>query len=88
MDVILFLVLIISILFIIKPKKFKLSYSQISEKNMIKLPLISLIHLTLQANFGITLGMMKSNGCVALLDEIKWMCGFTKCILLYILNLM
>ena len=34
---------------------------------MIKLPLISLIHLTLQANFGITLGMMKSNGCVALL---------------------
>ena len=34
-------------------------------KNMIKTPLIWLIYLTLWANFGIKLGLMKSNDCVA-----------------------
>ena len=34
-------------------------------------PLIWLIYLTLFPNFQITLGLMKSNGCVALLDVLN-----------------
>ena len=37
-------------------------------KNMIKPPLIWLIYLTWIANFRISLGLMKSNVCVALLN--------------------
>ena len=37
-------------------------------QNNIKFPLISLTHLAVFPNFQITLGLMKSNGCVALLN--------------------
>ena len=43
------------------------SYFQISE-NLIKPPLIWLLYLTWYANFQITLCLMKSNGCVSLLN--------------------
>ena len=75
--VFLFLVFILSILFPIKPYNFKNVILEFSKKKHDQTLLISLINLSLSSNFWITLGLMKSNGCVVLLN-----------ILHYILSLM
>ena len=59
-----FVVLILSRLFSIEATKLKKLYSRISKKHD-QTSINLAICLTLQANFRITLPLMKSNGCVS-----------------------
>ena len=65
----------LSIVFTVEPTNFKNLILEFP-KSMINPPLIWLLHFTFKANFPITLGLMKSNGCMPLLNE----CSAQKCI--------
>ena len=59
---------ILSIVFTIERTNFKNVILEFP-KNMINPPLIWLLYLAFKASFPNTLGLMKSNGCVPLLNE-------------------